>query len=45
MDFTNDVGIPEMLIMDGAREFTGRNTDFAKEARRMPIKLHITEQG
>ena len=45
VDFTDDVGIPEMLTTDGAGEFTGRNTDFVKEARRMRIKLHTTEQG
>jgi hypothetical protein len=27
-----DVGIPEMLMMDGATEFTGRHTDFIKQA-------------
>ena len=45
VDFTDDVGIPEMLTTDGAGEFTGRNTNFVKEARRMRIKLHTTEQG
>jgi hypothetical protein len=32
IDFTDDVGIPEMLMMDGATEFTGRHTDFIKQA-------------
>ena len=33
VDFTaNNVGILERLIMDGAMEFTGRNTEFVKEA-------------
>ena len=45
IDFTDDVGIPEELITDGAGEFTGKNTEFVKEARRMRIKLHIAEQG
>jgi hypothetical protein len=45
VDFTDDVGIPERLITDGAMEFTGRNTEFVKEARRMRIQLHTTEQG
>jgi hypothetical protein len=46
VDFTDDVGIPERLIMDGSTaEFTGRHTEFVKEARRMRIMLHTTEQG
>ena len=45
VDFTDDVGIPEMLTTDGAGEFTGRNTNFIKEARCMRIKLHTMEQG
>jgi hypothetical protein len=45
VDFTDDVGIPERLVMDGATEFTGRHTEFIKEARCMRIKLHTTEQG
>ena len=32
IDFTDDVGIPERLITDGATELTGRNTEFVKEA-------------
>ena len=45
MDFTDDVGIPERLVTDGAGEFTGKNTEFIKHARRMRMKLHTTEQG
>jgi Reverse transcriptase (RNA-dependent DNA polymerase) len=45
IDFTDDVGIPERLVTDGATEFTGRHTEFVKEARRMRIILHTTEQG
>jgi hypothetical protein len=45
IDFTDDVGIPERLITDGAMEFTGRHTKFIKEARRMRIMLHTSEQG
>jgi hypothetical protein len=45
IEFTDDVGIPERLITDGATEFTGRHTEFVKEARRMRILLHTTEQG
>jgi hypothetical protein len=45
IDFTDDVGIPETLGMDGVTEFTGKHTDFIKQARRMRIKLHTAEQG
>ena len=30
IDFTDDVGIPEMLVTDGASEFTGESTEFVK---------------
>jgi DNA-binding transcriptional regulator PaaX len=33
IEFTNDVGIPERLIMDGTTEFTGQHTEFVKEVR------------
>jgi len=45
IEFTDDVGIPEMLTTDGATEFTGRYTDFVKNARRMRIQLRTSEQG
>jgi hypothetical protein len=45
IDFTDDVGVPETLVMDGATEFTGKHTDFIKQARQMRIKLHTAEQG
>ena len=45
VDFTDDVGILEHLIMDGAMEFIGQNTEFIKEAQCMCIQLHTTEQG
>jgi hypothetical protein len=47
IEFTDDVGIvPDRLVTDGATEFTGRHTEFVKEARhRMRILLHTTEQG
>jgi hypothetical protein len=31
-EFTDDVGIPEHLITDGATEFTQRHMEFVKEA-------------
>ena len=40
IEFTDDVGIPERLVTDGATEFTGPHTEFVKEARRMRIMLH-----
>ena len=45
VEFTDDVGIPEALVTDGAGGFTGINTEFVKEAQRMRIRLHTTEQG
>ena len=45
IEFTDNIGIPERLIMDGATEFTGRHTEFVKEAHQMRILLHTTEQG
>jgi hypothetical protein len=33
IDFTDDVGIPETLVMESATEFTGKHTDFMKQAR------------
>jgi predicted GIY-YIG superfamily endonuclease len=45
IEFTDDVGIPERLITDGATDITGRYTEFVKEARQMQIMLHTTEQG
>ena len=45
VEFTDDVGIPDNLVTDGAGEFTSKNTEFVKEARCMHIKLFTTEQG
>jgi hypothetical protein len=33
IDFTDDIGIPETLVTDGVTEFTGKHTDFFKQAR------------
>ena len=43
--FTDDVGIPDFLVTNGAMEFTGKNTKFVKEAQCMHIRLHTTKQG
>lgn len=45
IEFTDDVRVLERLITDGAMEFSGRHTEFVKEARHMWIILHTTEQG
>ncbi|KAG7369925.1 reverse transcriptase RNA-dependent DNA polymerase [Nitzschia inconspicua] len=44
-EFVNDVGAPELLVTDGASEFTGNNTEFKKHVRRMRVKHWISEQG
>jgi hypothetical protein len=46
IDFTDDVGIPETLVMDGATEFTGKHTDFIKQARQMRISfIQLNKEG
>ena len=45
IEFANDVGIPDLLITDGAAEFTGKGTEFVKEVHHMHIHLHTTKQG
>ena len=44
-DFADDVGIPDMLLSDGAAEVTGQHTDFMKEVNRLKIKLKRSEVG
>ena len=34
-----------MMVTDGAAEFTSKQKEFGKHARRMRMKLHVTEQG
>ena len=43
--FTNDVGIPDLLVTDGVTKFTSKGTEFVKEACHMHIHLHTTKQG
>ena len=43
VNFTDDVRIPKHLVTDGAGEFTGRATEFVKEACRMRIRLHTLD--
>ena len=45
VDFTDDVGISEGLVMDGAEEFTGKGIQSVKEARCLRIHLHTRKQG
>ena len=45
IEFTNDIGIPDFLVNDGATELTGKKTEFVKEAQCMHIHLHTTKQG
>ena len=45
VDFTDNVKIPEHLGTDGAGEFTVGANEFVKEAHRMRIRLHTSEQG
>ena len=44
-EFADDVGIPNMLLSDGAAEVTGQHTDFMKEVNRLKIKLKRSEVG
>ena len=43
--FADYVGIPDMLLSDGAAEVTGQHTDFMKEVNRLKIKLKRSEVG
>jgi hypothetical protein len=45
IEFTNDVGIPDELITDGATEFTGKHTEFVKQCCRMRIRTRWTKSG
>lgn len=40
--FSIDFGIPRKLIVDGALEQVGRNTDFIKRCRTYDIDLHVS---
>jgi hypothetical protein len=44
-EFTDDVGIPDTLLSDGAAEVVGPNTDFMKEVNRLKIRLKLSEAG
>jgi hypothetical protein len=44
-EFTDDVGIPDTLLSDGAAEIVGPKTDFMKEVNRLKIRLRRPEAG
>jgi len=44
-EFTDNIGIPDLLWSDGAPKMTGNNTEFVREANRLKIRQRITEQG
>ena len=44
-EFTDDVGIPDTLLSDGAPEVVGSKTDFMKEVNRLKIRLKRSEAG
>ena len=45
VNFTDNVRIPKHLVTNGAGEFTSRETEFVKKARRMRIRLYTLEPG
>jgi hypothetical protein len=45
IDFTDDVHILETLVTDGMTQFTGKHTDFIKQAQQRQMKLRMAEQG
>ena len=45
IDFSENFGVPEMLLTDGYGEFTGWNTKFVKHDRRIRMQLQNSEQG
>jgi hypothetical protein len=44
-DFVRDVGVPTDIRTDLATYFTGHNTDFIKETKRLRIKVTYAEKG
>ena len=43
--FTDNVGIPDLLVTNGVTKFTSKGTEFVKEVCHIRIHLHTTEQG
>ena len=44
-EFADDVGIPDLLLSDGASEMIGPRTEFMKEVNRLKIRLRRSEVG
>jgi hypothetical protein len=44
-EFTDNVGIPDTLVSDGAAEVTGQHTDFMKEVNKLKTRLKRSEAG
>ena len=44
-EFTDDIGIPDLLWSYGTPEMTGNNTEFVREANRLKIRRRITKRG
>ena len=44
-NFIDDMGIPQVLWTDGAKEYQGRNTAFRKVCNKCRIDLRMTEPG
>ncbi len=41
--FTADIGVPDLMIADGAKEQTGPNTEFQRTVRRLHMRFRETE--
>ena len=41
--FTNDIGVPENLTLDGSKEQTVKNTEFLKQVCKHDINHHVAE--
>jgi Reverse transcriptase (RNA-dependent DNA polymerase) len=44
-EFTDDVGIPDSIMTDGATEIVGPKTEFMKEVNRLKIRMKRSEVG
>ena len=44
-EFSDDVGIPDSLMTDGAPEIVGPGTEFMKEANRLKVRMRRSEVG
>jgi hypothetical protein len=44
-EFSDDVGIPDLLMTNGAPEIVGPGTEFMKEANRLKVRMRRSEVG